>query len=473
MAKINNKKILIGFFVLLLYILMYILPVFGDDLLHGSVGNGFFFMPSVNGRYLGNFFGINLSSSVFLRVIVKGTISIIIVYLIKLITGNNKKVLFLIPFSLFLFMPKEIFRQVIALTSGYGNYVMPTLGILLVIFIFFKKNNNENKLLTPIFLILGIINSLFVEHITIYNLLLSIFMLLVAIKNKKQRLLYSVYLLGSLIGTYVMFSNPVYLSSFLGTDNYRSISKINDILKKISSIVNEAYLSNYLLMFFQFIIIYVLTKNTNSKHKKIVNAITVFNCIFIIYYILTFLNPSWELFTNNTIYFNTLFAILFFLNTFLLISVLEIRKEIKNKLLIYLISYVITLSPLLFVNPVGPRCYFTSYIFMILYIVEVLLYLDEKNVINIEKYEKFICIIVIAQFVYYFSIYGKIYVTNKKQINDIMYNINAGKTEIKLQPLPYMDYLHGADMCDNYVKSVFKKYYRIPENIELIQEGCY
>ena len=129
----NNYMLILS--VVFILVLMFIFPLLGDDLLHGKVGVGIEFMSGVNGRYLGNLFGINLSSSLLLRVIIKTAVFIGIIYLIKIISKKKNSLYYLLILSLLLFMPKEIFRQVIVNSSGFGNYVVPTIGILTIIYI--------------------------------------------------------------------------------------------------------------------------------------------------------------------------------------------------------------------------------------------------------------------------------------------------------------------------------------------------
>lgn len=235
MKKPKNK---IGYiniiFILFIMLLIFTFPIIHDDLLHGSLYSGFNFMPHVNGRYLGNFFSINLAASVLLGGMVKSIVILLIIVLSKKILNIKNYIFILVFLTLLMFMPKEMFREVFPFIAGFSNYVIPLVGVLFIINN--HINNNFQKYQNyclPLFLLLGIFNSLFVEHITIFNLLLSIYLVLYEIfKNKKINYLTINYALGSLVGTIIMFSNPTYLMTLNGGDTYRSFSTIKEIFTK-------------------------------------------------------------------------------------------------------------------------------------------------------------------------------------------------------------------------------------------------
>lgn len=248
MKKILKDKInfIIILYIALIILLMYIFPLLHDDLLHGSIGLGFNFMSSINGRYLGNFFSIILASNIYYRVIIKSLVVILIIYISKKLLNIKNKLYLIIFLVLLMFMPKEMFREVFPFTAGFSNYVIPIVGIL---FIMHSHLNNlfqkYNNYLIPLFLILGIFSSLFVEHITIFNLFLSIYLMLYEyIKNKKINYITLTYFIGSLIGTIIMFTNPSYLVTLSGTDEYRSFSSFKEILTKPWAILRTAFFHN-------------------------------------------------------------------------------------------------------------------------------------------------------------------------------------------------------------------------------------
>lgn len=475
---INMKKIL-NFFkkninififiliVLFLVILMFIFPLLGDDLLHGRVGVGIHFMSGVNGRYLGNLFGINLSSNIFIRVIVKVIIICLIVFFSSKIVNKKQSIYFLISLSILLLMPKEIFRQVIVNSSGFGNYVVPIIGILFIIYSHLKgKYNTSNVIWYILFFGVGIFNSLFVEHITIYNFLLSLYLLVYSFKKKnKDKFLYLTFFVGSLIGSVIMFTNPIYFVSMTGNDNYRSITALGDIFNKLFIIINESFFINYFIVILMIILSIIVCKIVKRKEFKILH---LYNLIFLVYYLLKILNPTWMIFGSKTIYFEGIITLVLFLNIIFIVLNSCLKNDQKYSLVLFLVSFVLTLIPLLVVNPIGARCYFGGYIFLLLFCLKLICILVEENFMNKQNIKILSCFLLLIIFSFYFSIYGKIYIASNKRLEYINTNISNGASNVLFTSLPYENYLHGAEIWPEYNILVYKLYYNIDIKVEFI-----
>lgn len=455
-----------------LIVLMGILPILGDDLLHGTVGVGIHFMEGVNGRYLGNLFGINMSSSFQLRIAIKCLALLGISYYIYKISQTKKKIFWFISFFLVLMIPKEMFRQIIVNSSGFGNYVVPVLGLLATIHLYLSQKTENNVFGCAIFLILGLINSLFVEHVTIYNFGLSVIVFIIScFKFKNKRFLALFYLIGSSLGSYLMFSNPIYLSSFAGTDDYRSITTMKDIFNKFCIIVIEAFYQN---KFMTIALLYVSIKLSYLNKRRIISQILCFSSFsFLALYSLEMLNPSWSVvFPENLTYFRTGLSVLFVILLFTAISTSYISKKDKYLLSFCLISYIAILSPLLVVNPVGPRCYFPAFIFLIILVMKSLSIFNTVKEFDISKLRMGITACIAIEFVFYFTIYGTIYSESKVRLQNINSAIEDGQKEVSFYSLPYYEYLHGAEVCPEYNEKVFRMYYGIPDDIVFIKEEC-
>lgn len=471
--ELLKDKTMIFFFIstILLAGLIYILPVLGDDLLHGSFGIGLSFMEDINGRYLGNLFGINLSSSIVLRLTVKTSILIGISFLAYKISGSKKNTVLLLALAIVIFLPKEIFRQVILNSSGFGNYVVPTLGILTIIYFHFKKDLKENKLLLPFMFLLGIIDSLFVEHVTVYNLILSIYLFGRSLfKEKNKKWYYLAYLLGSSFGTWLMFSNPIYLSSFRGTDDYRSITGIKDIFSKFCVIVDGAYFSNIFIVLMTAITSLFLSFKTKGP-KLLTVVLRVSSSLFLTYYVVHILNPSWNIALDHQNYFNTIVSLLMLLDLVVLVIAARIEKNYKYKLLFILAGYVLLLAPLLVVNPIGPRCYYISYVLLTVFLLMLLSIFDEKKWLCLDNLNYVTVPFIAVIFSLNYSIYGEVYRASEDRINNIRSSI-ASQEEVMFTPLPHLDYLHGAEICPLYNELVYRRYYKIDDSIKFVKEGC-
>ena len=240
---IKNNKI---YLMLLLFfaILGFLFPYVADDWFWGT-GWGLHQLKlgfsEVNGRWIGNILVIILTRSRILRSLAVGIVMTGIIYMINCFKSHKKNNI-LFTFIAIMTVSMPIFKETIAWTSGFVNYVVVNFFLILTLFLnkdlFFKKKIEFKKHIWILLFFLGIINSLFMENVTLFNLALSIFFIIFdIIKEKKVHKEHISFLVGSIIGTTIMFINPVYFSIFNSKDIYgmRSFS-LNGILVLIRTL---------------------------------------------------------------------------------------------------------------------------------------------------------------------------------------------------------------------------------------------
>jgi len=178
------------------------------------------------------------------------------------------------------------------------------------------------------------------------------------------------------------------------------------------------------------------------------------------------------IFEDKQILINTILSLLMLVNLIVIVLLANIDKYSKYKLLLLLASYVILLGPLLVVNPIGPRCYYTSYILLWVFVIRSLVIFDKKNWINIDNLNYISVPFIICVYILFYSIYGEVYLESKARIINIRNAIAEGYDEVEFTPLSHMEYLHGAEICPEYNERVYRMYYNIDEDIKFIKEGC-
>ena len=195
-SKQNSKQLpLLAVYAVIfvaLLVLCSLFPYSGDDWAWGSsiglerLSNWF---DNYSGRYAGNLIVLALTRSNVLKTVTMATCLTGIVSLLNKITGNQKNAVYLIS-SVMLLMPVPMLRQAVVWTSGFANYT--TSIFLMLIYICYVRGIYEDELPKyPIWhavpmLLLGFVGSMIVEHITIYSLVLGLYVILfVLIKFKK------------------------------------------------------------------------------------------------------------------------------------------------------------------------------------------------------------------------------------------------------------------------------------------------
>lgn len=462
--KIKNKVFWI-ILILMLLVLCFLFPYNGDDWAWGTsigIDRLKILFKDYNGRWLGNLMVLVLTRSRLLRAgIISISMTLIVFILSRLINKKNNVVRYLI-ILLLLLIPVEIFAQAISWTSGFSNYVIPI--IFCLIFIYFNKNifkeekiNISNKMIVPFF-IMGFSASLFIEHVTIYNLLLSIFsILLIFIKYKKVIISNVSYLFGSVSGTILMFSNGAYKNIFHATDTYRSIATDNFIAKSLNTyfdtiykylIENNVALNIFISIIFIIILYKALQKNDNKYINKLIAKISL---------IILFLMLSLNVFmiVDNDVIISLfgkyekiilgIFVAIYFLVLFL-VTWIFLKGEKRKQNLLYLISIIVLAAPLLFVTPLGPRCFFPTYVMFTLFAVNSF---DCLNIYLSKDFIKSLRIIILIIMLVYISIFIKIFIVDYQRSilcknnsvieNDILYLPKLPNEKYMWDPNPKSD----------------------------------
>ena len=199
-------------------ILCYLFPYTHDDWAWGSEYGMERLMTNFdnyNGRWFGNFVVLLLTRSNILKTISMSLCLTLLLWFINKLTKDNK---FNKWVSLFLLaaLPKFILRQGLVWTSGFANYVVSIVLVLIYIYmnrkLFEGKYEEVGKFKSVLLLFLGFVTALFVEHVTIYFSVLGIVVIVYKyFKFKKISFSSIMYLIGSVLGTILMFSNSAYL----------------------------------------------------------------------------------------------------------------------------------------------------------------------------------------------------------------------------------------------------------------------
>ena len=460
-TTVLKKHINIISIFLISFLLFLLFPYTGDDLswkfntLSLSLIKQFSQDLSLNGRYMGNIFSVILAQSI----IIKSLLSSIVVTSIIFIIHKFIKVKYIYIILLLLLMPLDIFKESIVWMSGFANYVISTL-FLLIFFILFQKNWSKKKFscLSLISFIIILLSSLFIENVTIFLLLyMLVANIIYYIKHKQININLVISLIGAIIGFLIMFLHPTYLNIFRGNDGYRNIKDNDGLINRIIgnyALVFKKYIIEYSSIIFIFIM-YTIKKNYKDNKNRITNIYFKYSYIYLPYTLILRLTAL-ESKISYLIYLNIILSVLFIIGFIFLLY--KLYKQDKNVINI-LIAIIGLIAPLFIVTPVGPRNMFMIYILEI--ILAVIIYNNSK-IKYLDKYNKYVIYIVIAILFYYINIYSAISYYYYKRSNYIN-NINVCQNELILYKMPLGEYLHSPETLysNNYY---LKNKYHISEN---------
>ncbi len=479
----SNRNLIITYAIIfvLLFLLCLLFPYSGDDWAWGSqIGidrlNKWF--DNYSGRYFGNLIVLALTRSNLLKGVTMSFCLTGIIAIVNKLTGRQKNGVFIIS-TVLLFMPVALLRQAVVWTSGFANYT--TSIFLTLIYICYVNNiydteKPKNSVIAALpLVVLGFANTLIVEHLTIYNVLLAIYVIVFTfIKFKKVYIQYVSYFIGTIAGTALMFSNSVYRSVAEGSDKYRTIGSEDGIIVKalkayFGTIASEGFINNIVLNLFLIgtcIVIWFMIKDRLSNKAKVFGTLSIA--------VMTAFAASSLMIKISGVQAHKLLILaegaataVYILAFIVFLFVLPFDINRKLKLFFILGSTGCMIAPLLVVTPIGSRCFFAPYVMMLYLGMEFYSLFDEYIKRKCDKISKAAIITAAVGLIYLFYIYGTIAVSNNARIEKAQQDVQNGIEKIQIEELPYKEYVWCSDLDEKVWKRRFKLFYDIDKHIKI------
>ena len=475
---------------LAVFVLALLFPYSNDDWAWGGT-TGLLrlhsFFKDYNGRYLGNLLVILLTRSNILKALVmSATFTGIASLCQKIVNREDDRIFFIVLTSLFL-ADKTLLRQTIINTSGFTNYTFCMLLVLVYIAYLSSGQKGERKssdkppvLTCILLLLLGFCTALFMEHITIYTVLLSAFVCLISkIKYHKFSRDNFSYFIGAVSGAVLMFTNGAYTKVLHGTDSYRkACGTTHDAVikgfKNLFLVLSENAIANHIVVntIIALLVIYLLAKYSYSNDRK-KSALSIGGIILTLavnmYFVAILLNNNWKPLLRYTNGLTGTVAVVYYV--FLLICISKVIKEktARNRMIFYLVSIGVLTAPLLVLSPVTPRCALPMYIFYILLMCELYSYAIAEKLNGKHKklsYAVFIFIFCFA-FLYLLSIYSYVFHKNNQRLSDIKAQIDSGNKIVYLQKNQYEQYVWKNHPVSDLWAERFLDFYGFPKDLKV------
>lgn len=369
-------------------------PFTGDDWYWGSyfgvtaLANHF---DGVNGRWAGNLIIIITTRFEIAQLLIESLVNVGIVVsaisIIRFFSPISHSRAFIAYMFATILIPISVWAQTYFWSSGFANYNVSALTILLLIRIslplFFKRTENSkvgliaNCIVVVGIFLLAFINQLFVENQTIFMLAASLIVLIFAIKNRHGLHKAIALIVGSVLGAWVMFfSNDSYQGMFYGdSEGFRHIgsSPLASLLEIYSTrTLNFLFYDGIYIFLFLSIVIAVTMRKTTAQ--KVIGAFCVAFCSFLIFWPLVIHESS----ILDFPLLNTLTALLSIV--FMLVSILALLLQRDKSLLplalILATSYILVLI-FSIQSTFGPRNFLLT--FILINIVTVSLLVSVKH----------------------------------------------------------------------------------------------
>lgn len=469
--------------------LCWLFPYTGDDWAWGSkIGverlNSWF--DNYNGRYVGNLIVLALTRSHLLKAVTMSVCLTGIVFCAECIF--KKKWVFYASTVVLVLMPKLILRQAVVWTAGFSNYVTSlffTLLYILYVYPIFQKDREQLATRFRLWhslpmLVLAVVNTLIVEHLTIYNVVLALGVVIyTAFALRKVYIAHITYLIGSVAGAIYMFANSAYHSIAANQDGYRQMAEGGVIVRALHNYVNEIAkhlcLNNVWVNLAILIVCWLLYRQTAEqmtvKREKLLAKMCM--CVIPFYNVWALLSSFGIATWTKQKFLMHSEAILVVLYMVALISFTIIVAAHANKLweiLFWNGSIVCIAAPLLVVNPIGERCFFATYIMFAMLLMELACMLNHETIRQLlaGKAFSYACVLIsVAGLAFYLNIFTSIHQTDQARLARIEKQVAKGKTSVEILHLPYESYLWTSTPEQEPWIERYKLFYGLPEDLEL------
>lgn len=444
---------------------------FGDDLDWGGPAgierlNNWF--DNYNGRYFGNILIITISRFAIFRVLLYGVINTMIVYgVMRLSNAKNRFVPFVVT-GLLLLIPYSVYAQTFSWFSGFVNYNVGIALTLLIWTLVLKGSERFYPAKIVLLLVLSFLVQLCMENITMFNVLFSIIFLVVLFKKKLvgYRL---TYLVGSILGAAIMFSNSVYHTIASGDDGYRTFD-----LEKIRTVFFTHYLqsylfNNWLILALIAILIWTLYQNKNKLMLIPLFVITAFPIFAMM------LSVAHIELAELSLSLATVFGFVSLIYLIMLLFAIRGLEDVnikENFWMIFLFgaSSGIVLAPFLIVTPFGPRAGLASYVFFVMIAITLLnaLLARETVKVNIWRFNYLAAVFFISVSIIFIGIHSvNLYYFNKR---NVLIKIDDKAKTATVKRLPFDQYTHYISP-PNYgeiAPRTFREKYDIPKDYKVV-----
>lgn len=479
--------IISGLTVLLFALLAWLFPYTGDDWAWGSsIGTKrlSIFFDNYNGRYLGNLLILLVSRSVALRVVLMAAAYYISCWLCHAYSSHRKNVGLVLAVVLFFMMPRAMFTQAVVWSSGFANYVpsaiLSVAYILIIRNITGQETPQYGKYLWIATAVMGFVGAPFMENIALFNICLGLAVIgYTALKFKKLCAAHVGFFLGAVAGAVWMFTNRAYVTISNGGDDYRTAptglgGMLGTMQRNIQTVASNVLISNCAICLVVSVLLLVLTMRfvkTNQKGRWLAAGAMMINggCA-----ILALLCNIPEMLTLIQTFVGALYpelriAILLGYGLSLVVVVLIcVPKGGRFRMLLPVYCIPVSVAPLLVVTPIGPRCFYISYLLTMVFAVELFSFLiRDVRTVSYKRLFGGLGATAVLLGCLYVSVFVPVHRYDKKRNEFAKRQSDNGDSQIVVCTLPNDSFLWVSSPENEPWGTRYKLFYGIREDAQL------
>jgi hypothetical protein len=366
-------------------------------------------------------------------------------------------------------LPREIFRQVFPWVSGFSNFALPVVILLGLALIWKYKKNARHY---PFVFVLAFCAQLFAEHITVGNIIFILGMLVYSWFVEKKRdfaLLWAAA--GFVAGGVLMFSHAAYTAQGAGGAHAMPTGFPQMLQNAQINFVNEltpAIFSAHLLLALPLCILCIYLIKGNESFLS--RGLRYYFMLYAAWGIVRLLsgNVLWNLQIFRRV--EALMVVGFVLALGLCFFKFIECGEAKRRLLTGWFALLCLNAPLMLVNPIGPRCFFISYIILALMALRLYAYLRERQYLAPFPKQARAALLgaVCAMTALLFIVYGVTFLNYRERAHELRTALEQNAPVVYVRMLTFPSFVWTGEPADEYFQLIYRRFHGIPNEVELI-----
>ncbi len=474
--KQNKKKFFyISIFLFFLFIL-FLSPISGDDWgnyevgktgLYHSIGNAVGMYFDWEGRFVSRILINVLTYHKYLWNIVNSILITLTIYFgVQIVKPKKKKLVYLLSFLLVLFMNVYTFSQTITWIAGNITYFF-VIPILLGHFYYLTEERKQDKKIRILLLGINILAPMFVEHMALTLIAGNIMVLLFRYqKNKKWDKEIIFYLILSLISTLSMLLSPGSRArSLVENLEFNQLNIFEKVIYNIPNFIFYTFIANsyflVLSMTSNFLLIKKYGKNKMIKILLLLFLLPVALITILIYPISSFYPNKFSFFINP----NHILLILYWLSYLVISFGLFLMDSIKRKEWKTSFFFLLGISANTFMLLSPTWGYRTSLFTYMALSISCICIIDCYFKVK-KLFIYFLYGVVGITMLGYFTLYMNVSRCQNELEKSIKKQLDEGSKIMEIEKFPYFINCNINPENDYHIKQ-FKKYYKIPDNVEI------
>jgi hypothetical protein len=461
-------------------------PVSGDDWAWGSsIGTDRLdtHFDGYNGRWAGNLAVLALTRGGRLTPFVVATVVVLTLWLLVDLSGRRTPLSYALVTLLLVAMPVEVYRQSIAWLSGFSNYALA--GLAMLVYLHAARalwEGRRRALPAPVRFPLVVL-----EHVTTYLVLAGLaFVVVHALAGRGLSGEGAAWAVGIVAGAVLMFSNAAYQGVASGADAYQGVVTSAEqgvpLVDVILGIVCgwlvgvNAWLDTALVVLV--VLVGALARRRGRGRAVTLSVVLPAVTALVLVTTLHRLAASEELPVPARNLSGL--VVLLLLGSLLLAGVLLVADPTRRAVIVVgVLSVVVVAAPLAVVRPIGPRCFYPTYLLMVVVAVTLLAELrpdprpdggpDAGGAGDVATWGAWaVGVTAAGVFVSQLVIYLVVHEASDRRVELLRARIRAGASVVTVDPLPFRSYVHAGDPIGAVWETRYKRYYHLRPSVKIV-----